>query len=159
MRLDFIDFNRVEYEEAVCQTQFGKFHYYLLAICGLIYLNTAVGITIISFVLPSATCGNIYHADSLEFVLQIVFEFLLQTFRWHHRIKVKLCVGGRPFYEWRKFYNFERRAVGGIEIWKIIQIMFSKHLEKSLKFNSEKLNELLELRNFWVPHANELIFN
>jgi VNT family MFS transporter (synaptic vesicle glycoprotein 2) len=60
MTLDFLDLNQVEYEEAVCQTKFGKFHYYLLAICGLIYLNTAVGITIISFVLPSATCGECF---------------------------------------------------------------------------------------------------
>lgn len=58
MTLDFLDFTHVEYEEAVLQTNFGKFHYKLLAICGLIYLNTAVGITIISFVLPSATCGK-----------------------------------------------------------------------------------------------------
>lgn len=47
---------RVDYENALINAGFGKFHYYLLAICGLIYLNTAVGITIISFVLPSATC-------------------------------------------------------------------------------------------------------
>lgn len=58
MTLDFLDYTHVEYEEAVLQTKFGKFHYFLLAICGLIYLNTAVGITIISFVLPSATCGK-----------------------------------------------------------------------------------------------------
>jgi hypothetical protein len=60
MTLDFLDVTQVEYEEAVQQTKFGKFHYYLLAICGLIYLNTAVGITIISFVLPSATCGECF---------------------------------------------------------------------------------------------------
>jgi hypothetical protein len=58
MTLDFLDETQVEYEEALLQTHFGKFHYSILAICGLIYLNTAVGITIISFVLPSATCGE-----------------------------------------------------------------------------------------------------
>lgn len=35
---------------------FGKFHYMLLAICGLIYMDTAIGVTIISFVLPAAQC-------------------------------------------------------------------------------------------------------
>lgn len=45
-----------DYENALVQTGFGKFHFLLLALCGLIYLNTAVGITIISFVLPAATC-------------------------------------------------------------------------------------------------------
>lgn len=54
--LDFMDNTGVDYENALINAGFGKFHYYLLAICGLIYLNTAVGITIISFVLPSATC-------------------------------------------------------------------------------------------------------
>lgn len=56
--LDFMDNTgvRVDYENALINAGFGKFHFYLLAICGLIYLNTAVGITIISFVLPSATC-------------------------------------------------------------------------------------------------------
>lgn len=54
--LDFMDNTGVDYENALINAGFGKFHYYLLAICGMIYLNTAVGITIISFVLPSATC-------------------------------------------------------------------------------------------------------
>lgn len=37
-------------------TGFGKFHYLILAVSGLIYMNTAIGITILSFVLPAATC-------------------------------------------------------------------------------------------------------
>ena len=36
--------------------EFGKFHYFLLAVCGLIYADLAIGVTIISFVLPSAEC-------------------------------------------------------------------------------------------------------
>ncbi|CAO1409152.1 unnamed protein product [Diamesa hyperborea] len=58
MGLDFLDDTGVEYEQALVLTGFGKFHYLLLTVCGLIYLNTAVGITILSFVLPSATCGE-----------------------------------------------------------------------------------------------------
>lgn len=56
MGLDFIQGGSADYENALILTGFGKFHYLLLMICGLIYANTAVGITIISFVLPSATC-------------------------------------------------------------------------------------------------------
>lgn len=56
MGLDFIQGGSADYENALILTGFGKFHYLLLTICGLIYANTAVGITIISFVLPSATC-------------------------------------------------------------------------------------------------------
>lgn len=47
---------QVDYENALINTGFGKFHFYLLIVCGMIYMNTAIGITIISFVLPSATC-------------------------------------------------------------------------------------------------------
>ncbi|XP_008201613.1 synaptic vesicle glycoprotein 2B isoform X2 [Tribolium castaneum] len=54
--LDFIEGQGEDFERALESTGFGKFHFALLTICGLIYLNTAVGITIISFVLPSATC-------------------------------------------------------------------------------------------------------
>lgn len=54
--LDFIQGGSADYENALILAGFGKFHYLLLTICGLIYANTAVGITIISFVLPSATC-------------------------------------------------------------------------------------------------------
>ncbi|XP_049821483.1 synaptic vesicle glycoprotein 2B-like isoform X3 [Aethina tumida] len=54
--LDFIEEQGEDFERALESTGFGKFHFTLLTICGLIYLNTAVGITIISFVLPSATC-------------------------------------------------------------------------------------------------------
>ena len=56
--LDFMDNTgiQVDYENALINAGFGKFHFFLLTICGMIYLNTAIGITIISFVLPSATC-------------------------------------------------------------------------------------------------------
>lgn len=54
--LDFLDTTQVDYEDALVKTGYGKFHFLLLTVCGLIYLNTAIGITILSFVLPSATC-------------------------------------------------------------------------------------------------------
>ncbi|XP_015032980.2 synaptic vesicle glycoprotein 2C isoform X1 [Drosophila willistoni] len=56
MSLDFLENLASDYENALLQTGFGKFHLLLLTICGLIYMNTAIGVTIISFVLPSATC-------------------------------------------------------------------------------------------------------
>ncbi|XP_030379900.1 synaptic vesicle glycoprotein 2C-like isoform X3 [Scaptodrosophila lebanonensis] len=56
MSLDFLEDLGSDYEDALLQAEFGKFHFLLLTICGLIYLNTAIGITIISFVLPTATC-------------------------------------------------------------------------------------------------------
>ncbi|XP_065354815.1 synaptic vesicle glycoprotein 2B-like [Calliphora vicina] len=56
MSLDFLENLSSDYENALVLTGFGKFHLLLLTICGLIYLNTAIGVTILSFVLPSATC-------------------------------------------------------------------------------------------------------
>ncbi|XP_022188783.1 synaptic vesicle glycoprotein 2B isoform X2 [Nilaparvata lugens] len=44
------------FDRAVESTGFGKFHILHLLICGLIYLDTAVEITILSFVIPAAKC-------------------------------------------------------------------------------------------------------
>ncbi|KAK6621014.1 hypothetical protein RUM43_011317 [Polyplax serrata] len=54
--LDFTEGIGSDFEHAVTHTGFGKFHRTLLFICGLIYANTALGITILCFVLPSAQC-------------------------------------------------------------------------------------------------------
>ncbi|XP_023941835.1 synaptic vesicle glycoprotein 2C isoform X1 [Bicyclus anynana] len=53
--LDFLE-HGADFEAAISATGFGRFHFCLLAITGLIYANTAIGITIVSFVLPAATC-------------------------------------------------------------------------------------------------------
>ncbi|XP_059056738.1 synaptic vesicle glycoprotein 2C-like isoform X2 [Achroia grisella] len=53
--LDFLE-NGADFEAAISATGFGRFHFCLLAVTGLIYANTAIGITIVSFVLPAATC-------------------------------------------------------------------------------------------------------
>lgn len=76
MTLDFLDDTQADYEDALLQTGFGRFHYCLLAVCGLIYLNTAVAITILSFVLPSATCGNL-----IKMILNTQLINAQQTFR------------------------------------------------------------------------------
>ncbi|CAL7938920.1 unnamed protein product [Xylocopa violacea] len=56
MGLDFLADGGADFEHAITVTGFGKFHYMLLAICGLIYMDTAIGVTILSFVLPAAQC-------------------------------------------------------------------------------------------------------
>lgn len=55
MGLDFLE-HGADFEAAISATGFGRFHFCLLAVTGLIYANTAIGITIVSFVLPAATC-------------------------------------------------------------------------------------------------------
>lgn len=61
--LDFFSFG-VTFERAVSDTQFGRFHYMLLALCGLIYLDTAIEVTILSFVIPAAKCD--FHMSSQD---------------------------------------------------------------------------------------------
>lgn len=51
-----MDSSGTDFENALVESGFGKFHFSLLTICGFIYANSAIGITIVSFVLPSATC-------------------------------------------------------------------------------------------------------
>lgn len=55
MGLDFIE-HGADFERAITATGFGKFHFFLLALAGLIYSQSAIGITAISFVLPAAQC-------------------------------------------------------------------------------------------------------
>ena len=50
------NFEEIEYEHALQAIGFGRFQILLLLMCGCIYANTALSVTIISFVLPSATC-------------------------------------------------------------------------------------------------------
>lgn len=56
MGLDFLADGGADFEHAITVTGFGKFHFMLLAISGLIYMDTAIGVTILSFVLPAAQC-------------------------------------------------------------------------------------------------------
>lgn len=50
------EYEEIEFENAVKSAGFGKFNIFLLLICGAIYANTALGVTVLSFVLPAATC-------------------------------------------------------------------------------------------------------
>uniref|UniRef100_A0A336M5U0 CSON011276 protein n=1 Tax=Culicoides sonorensis TaxID=179676 RepID=A0A336M5U0_CULSO len=47
---------KITFENAIKSTKFGKFNIFLLLICGAIFANTAMGVTMLSFVLPAAAC-------------------------------------------------------------------------------------------------------
>ena len=53
---DKSDKKRADYETAIAKTGFGRFHYWLLFVCGWANASDAIEILCISFVLPSATC-------------------------------------------------------------------------------------------------------
>lgn len=72
-----------DYENALLLTGFGKFHFLLLTCCGLIYLNTAVGITILSFVLPAATCDfQMNSSDKGWLSASPMFGMLIGSYFW-----------------------------------------------------------------------------
>ncbi|CAH1099667.1 unnamed protein product [Psylliodes chrysocephalus] len=81
--LDFIEGQGEDFERALESTGFGRFHFSLLTVCGLIYLNTAVGITIISFVLPSATCDfQMSSADKGWLTAAPMFGMVIGSYFW-----------------------------------------------------------------------------
>lgn len=47
---------KADYETAITNAGFGRFHYWLLFVCGWANASDAVEILCISFVLPAATC-------------------------------------------------------------------------------------------------------
>ncbi|KAH1012406.1 hypothetical protein HUJ05_011571 [Dendroctonus ponderosae] len=81
--LDFTEGQGEDFERALESTGFGRFHFSLLAVCGLIYLNTAVGITIISFVLPSATCDfQMSSSDKGWLTAAPMFGMVIGSYFW-----------------------------------------------------------------------------
>lgn len=62
--VELTEFEEIEYEHALQEIGYGKFQILLLLICGFIYADTALSVTIISFVLPSATCD--FHLTSQD---------------------------------------------------------------------------------------------
>lgn len=50
------EYEEIEFENAVKSAGFGKFNIFLLLISGAIYADTALGVTVLSFVLPAAAC-------------------------------------------------------------------------------------------------------
>lgn len=48
------EFEEAEFEHAIITAGFGRFNILLLLVCGATYANTALGVTVVSFVLPSA---------------------------------------------------------------------------------------------------------
>lgn len=81
--LDFLDTSQADFENALLQTKFGKFHVYITLACGLIYMNTAMGITLLSFVLPAATCDfNMNSQDKAWMNASPMLGMIFGSFFW-----------------------------------------------------------------------------
>ena len=68
---------RADYETAIAKTGFGKFHYWLLFVCGWANASDAIEILCISFVLPSASCDLNLSSEDKGWLSAITFIGML----------------------------------------------------------------------------------
>lgn len=64
---------RADFETAIELTGYGKFHYYLLAICGLVSTSEEMDVISMSFILPSAQCDLDLNTQTKGWLNSIIF--------------------------------------------------------------------------------------
>ena len=69
--------NEADYETAMTRAGFGKFHYWLLWVCGWANASDAVEILCISFVLPAATCDLKLTSEDKGWLSAVLFIGML----------------------------------------------------------------------------------
>lgn len=73
---------------------FGKFHYYLLFICGSFFGIVAISITSVSFVVPSAQCDfkmTSVHKGLLNGIAMIGTSWIYDRRIWHTKVIYFMC--------------------------------------------------------------------
>uniref|UniRef100_A0A336N2T7 CSON011713 protein n=1 Tax=Culicoides sonorensis TaxID=179676 RepID=A0A336N2T7_CULSO len=72
-----------DFETAIEYTGYGKFHYYLLAICGLVSMSEEMDIISMSFILPSAECDLNLDTKSKGWLNSIIFiGMMVGAYTW-----------------------------------------------------------------------------
>lgn len=64
---------KADFETAIELTGYGKFHYYLLAICGLVSTSEEMDVISMSFILPSAQCDLDLNTQTKGWLNSIIF--------------------------------------------------------------------------------------
>lgn len=64
---------RADFEEAIELTKYGRFHYILLAICGLVSTSEEMDVISMSFILPSAQCDLNLNTQTKGWLNSIIF--------------------------------------------------------------------------------------
>lgn len=64
---------RADFETAIELTGYGRFHYYLLAICGLVSTSEEMDVISMSFILPSAQCDLDLNTQTKGWLNSIIF--------------------------------------------------------------------------------------
>ncbi|XP_030745982.1 synaptic vesicle glycoprotein 2B isoform X2 [Sitophilus oryzae] len=65
--------DKADFERAIELTEYGKFHYLLLAICGLLSTSEEMDVIAISFILPSAQCDLNLNTQTKGWLNSIIF--------------------------------------------------------------------------------------
>ncbi|XP_050313387.1 synaptic vesicle glycoprotein 2B isoform X1 [Anthonomus grandis grandis] len=124
--------DKADFERAIELTQYGKFHYLLLAICGFVSTSEEMDVISMSFILPSAQCDLDLNTQSKGWLNSIIFIGMMAgAYTWGSvadsigRKKVliassfmnALCIVASSFsqsYEWFMLFRFlNGAALGG----------------------------------------------
>lgn len=62
-----------DFERAIQLTGYGKFHYYLLAVCGFVSTSEEMDVISMSFILPSAQCDLHLNTHTKGWLNSIIF--------------------------------------------------------------------------------------
>uniref|UniRef100_A0ABD2WVV1 Major facilitator superfamily (MFS) profile domain-containing protein n=1 Tax=Trichogramma kaykai TaxID=54128 RepID=A0ABD2WVV1_9HYME len=64
---------KADFEQAIELTEYGKFHYFLLAVCGFVSTSEEMDVISMSFILPSAQCDLKLNTQSKGWLNSIIF--------------------------------------------------------------------------------------
>jgi VNT family MFS transporter (synaptic vesicle glycoprotein 2) len=124
--------DKADFERAIELTEYGKFHYLLLAICGFVSTSEEMDVISMSFILPSAQCDLELNTQTKGWLNSIIFIGMMAgAYSWGSvadsigRKKVliassfmnALCIVASSFsqsYEWFMLFRFlNGAALGG----------------------------------------------
>ncbi|XP_054288174.1 synaptic vesicle glycoprotein 2B isoform X2 [Macrosteles quadrilineatus] len=71
--LEFHSTGRADFERAIEQTGYGKFHYFLLTVCGFVSTSEEMDVISMSFILPSSQCDLDLNTHTKGWLNSIIF--------------------------------------------------------------------------------------
>uniref|UniRef100_A0A1B6IMQ6 Major facilitator superfamily (MFS) profile domain-containing protein n=1 Tax=Homalodisca liturata TaxID=320908 RepID=A0A1B6IMQ6_9HEMI len=71
--LEFYTTGRADFERAIEQTGYGKFHYFLLTVCGFVSTSEEMDVISMSFILPSSQCDLDLNTHTKGWLNSIIF--------------------------------------------------------------------------------------
>lgn len=124
--------DKADFERAIELTEYGKFHYLLLAICGFVSTSEEMDVISMSFILPSAQCDLDLNTQTKGWLNSIIFIGMMAgAYTWgsvadsigRKRVLIAssfmnaLCIVASSFsqsYEWFMLFRFlNGAALGG----------------------------------------------